>query len=386
VTGITDASTELLEHRVIVSGIGISGVGRRSGVPAIEMTLAAIRLALEDGGLRPDEVDGLATTGGPPRVAVQDALGLRLSWGITCESGADANASGAQLAPFIAACMAVASGLAKHVLVYRTVEMMGGAIASAGPPSGLNEWLVPFHVHSAANLIALHARRHMHLYGTTREQLGWIALNARRHAALNDLAVHRTPMTMNDYLGARPISEPLGLYDCDIPIDGSVALVVSAADYAADCDAPVRIEAFAGGLDGRPSWDQRLDFPLTASSDAARRLWARTSLRPGDVDVAELYDGFTFLTLDWLEALGFCERGEGGPFVEGGTRIGLDGELPLNTYGGQLSAGRLHGYWVLHEACFQLQRRAGARQVPEAEVAVASVGGGHLAGCVLLTR
>jgi acetyl-CoA acetyltransferase len=369
-----------------VSGIGISGVGRRSGVPAIEMTLAAARRALDDAGLRPDQLDGLATTGGPSRVAVQDALGLRLSWGITCESGADANASGAQLAPVIAACMAVASGLSTHVLVYRTVEMMGGAIVSPGPPSGLNEWLVPFRVHSAANLIALHARRHMHLYGTTREQLGWIAVNARRHAALNELAVQRTPMTMTDYLGARLVSDPLGLYDCDVPVDGSVALVVSAAAYAADCAAPVRIEALAGGLDGRPSWDQRLDFPLTASSDAARRLWARTALRPRDVDVAELYDGFTFLTLDWLEALDFCGPGEGGPFVEGGTRIGLDGELPLNTYGGQLSAGRLHGYWVLHEACLQLQGRAGERQVPGAEVAVAAVGGGHLAGCILLTR
>ena len=110
-------------------------------------------------------------------------------------------------------------------------------------------------------------------------------------------------------------------------------------------------------------------------------------MRPADVDVAQLYDGFTFLTLAWLEALGLCDEGGSGPFVEGGTRIALDGELPLNTYGGQLSAGRMHGYWVLHEACLQLRGLAGDRQVPNRpEVAVVAAGGGPIAGCVLLTR
>jgi acetyl-CoA acetyltransferase len=123
-----------------------------------------------------------------------------------------------------------------------------------------------------------------------------------------------------------------------------------------------------------------------ASVEAAADMWSRTELKPADVDLAELYDGFTFLTLAWLEALGFCGDGEAGPFVEGGSRIALDGELPLNTYGGQLSAGRMHGYWVLHEACLQLRGQAGARQVDGAEVAVVSNGGGPLAGCVLLTR
>ena len=123
-----------------------------------------------------------------------------------------------------------------------------------------------------------------------------------------------------------------------------------------------------------------------ASIDAAADLWSKTDLTPSDVDIAELYDGFTFLTFAWLEALGFCGTGESGPFVEGGTRIALDGELPVNTYGGQLSAGRMHGYWVLHEACLQLRGEAGERQVDGAEVAAVSVGGGPIAGCILLTR
>jgi acetyl-CoA acetyltransferase len=124
-----------------------------------------------------------------------------------------------------------------------------------------------------------------------------------------------------------------------------------------------------------------------ASTDAAAELWSRTALRPADVDIAELYDGFTFLTLAWLEALGLCGDGEAGPFVDGASRIALDGDLPLNTYGGQLSAGRMHGYWVLHEACLQLRGEAGERQVPGGpEVAVVSNGGGPIAGCMLVTR
>jgi acetyl-CoA acetyltransferase len=123
-----------------------------------------------------------------------------------------------------------------------------------------------------------------------------------------------------------------------------------------------------------------------ASIEAAADMWSRTSLTPADVDLAELYDGFTFLTFAWLEALGFCADGEAGPFVEGGRRIGLGGDLPLNTYGGQLSAGRMHGYWVLHEACLQLRGEAGPRQVAGAEVAVVSNGGGPIAGCMLLSR
>ena len=122
-----------------------------------------------------------------------------------------------------------------------------------------------------------------------------------------------------------------------------------------------------------------------ASADAAAELWRRADVGPGDVDFAELYDGFSFLTMVWLEALGICREGESGPFVDGGARIALDGELPLNTYGGQLSAGRLHGHWVLHEACTQLRGDAGERQVPNHEVAIVSTGGGPIATCMVLT-
>src|SRR5262249_6778967 len=160
---------------------------------------------------------------------------------------------------------------------------------------------------------------------------------------------------MDDYLDARVVSSPFGLLDCDVPVDGSIAFVVS--PVAATADAPnggVHINAF-GGYDGTDGWTGRPDYPRMGYCDAAKQQWGRTDLRPSDVVLAQLYDGFTYITLSWLEALGFCGEGEGGPFLEGASRIALDGELPLNTYGGQLSAGRMHGNWVLHEACLQLR-------------------------------
>jgi acetyl-CoA acetyltransferase len=318
--------------------------------------------------------------------------------------------TGGVLIPVMSAFRAVSERQARHVLVYRTVAMLGGAMTDqpaspmlnplASPPvephvPGTRRKLKPFedidellaaHAYSAANWLAMHCRRHMHLYGTTKEQLGWLAINSRRNAGLNPRAAYREPMTMDDYLAARPVSTPFGLFDCDVPVDGSIAVVVSHADYAADCpNRPVAVEAI-GGTYGSGGWFHRDDFPKMASVEAAAEMWSRTDLTPSDVDVAELYDGFTFLTFAWLEALGFCADGEAGPFVDGATRIALDGALPLNTYGGQLSAGRMHGYWLLHEACLQLRGQAGDRQVARRpEVAAVAAGGGPIAGCMLLT-
>jgi acetyl-CoA acetyltransferase len=284
------------------------------------------------------------------------------------------------------------------------VQMMGGAlVGSAGPPPPPRDSsdgpdpmgdvmgdmgpLLAAHAYSAANWLAMHCRRHMYLYGTTKDQLGWLAVNSRRNAGLNPLAIYQAEMTLDDYHAARLVSDPFGLFDCDVPVDGSIALVVSGEAYAGECpNGAIRVDAM-GGASGAGGWINRPDFPKMAATEAAAEMWSRTDLRPADVDVAELYDGFTFLTFAWLEALGFCADGEAGPFVEGATRIALDGELPLNTYGGQLSAGRMHGYWVLHEACVQLRGAAGGRQVLGGpEVAVVSNGGGPIAGCLLLTR
>ncbi len=229
---------------------------------------------------------------------------------------------------------------------------------------GFLQWTLPFGAVSAVNWLALVAERRMHEFGLTREQLGQIAVNARRNAGDNPKAVYRDPMTLDDYLAARMISTPLCLFDCDAPSDGSTALVVSHRDYAPDTPHPAcHVNAVGTALRGRPSWDQFDDPTTMAARDAAASMWERTDLRPSDVDVAQLYDGFSILAMVWLEALGFCGRGESGSFVEGGSAIARDGVLPLNTAGGQLSGGRLHGFGLIHEACVQLRGQGGDRQV-----------------------
>ena len=306
----------------------------------------------------------------------------------------------------IAACLAVGAGLARHVLVYRTVtestaqgaggrQGIGGAGGGdGGVPrfSGFLQWTLPFGAVSAVNWIALVAQARMHEFGLTREQLAQIALNGRRNAAVNPKAVYRDPLDLADYLGARMISTPLCLFDCDAPSDGSTALVVSHRDHAPDTPHPVcHVNAVGTALRGRPSWDQFDDVTTMAARDAGASMWERTELRPADVDVAQLYDGFSILAMVWLEALGFCGRGESGAFVEDGVTISRGGSLPVNTAGGQLSGGRLHGFGLIHEACVQLRGDGGERQVWTArggppEVAAVSNGGGPIAGSLLLTR
>ena len=386
------------EHRCIISGIGISEVGRRTGRSGLELTVEAAREAIADAGLTPDDINGVTTVGETPLADAVAALGLAPTW-----TGEGSSPVGGSMAGVHNACRAAASGAARHVLVYRSVAMLGGSVMGSDAPSArtapregdggdgprmmddLGE-LLAANAYSAANWVGMHAQRHMHLYGTTREQMGWVAVNARRHAALNPRAIYREPLTIDDYLAARMISDPLGLFDCDVPVDAACAFVVSHADTAPDHPKPaVRVQAAARVSDPIGGWLRRADYPRMASADAARELWNRAELGPRDLDFAELYDGFSFLTLVWLEALGICGVGESGAYVEGGQRLALDGELPLNTYGGQLSAGRMHGHWVLHEACTQLRGEAGPRQVPAHEVAAVSTGGGPFATCMLLT-
>jgi acetyl-CoA acetyltransferase len=386
--------------RAVISGIGQSAVGRRLGRDGLDLTIDAALEAIADAGLAVGDIDGLATYpggvggypgfSGPGSPAVHDALRLELNW----HSGGIEGP--AQLAAVVNAVMAVSTGLARHVLVYRTVTestaqgtgrrpAMGAGASSA---SGAQQWTTPFRLHSAANHLAMYAQRHMHEFGTTAEQMAQIALNGRRNAARNPKAVYTDPLTLDDYLASRMITSPFRLYDCDVPVDGSTALVVSAAEHAGDVDHPVAAVAAVGtALRGRPSWEMWDDLTTMPARSAAAHLWERTDLKPADVDIAQLYDGFSWLAMSWLEALGFCGHGESGPFIEDGTRIALDGELPLNTSGGQLSAGRLHGYGYLHEAVLQLRGEAGARQVSGSpEVAVVANGGGPIAGCLLLTR
>jgi acetyl-CoA acetyltransferase len=386
---------------VAISGIGQSAVGRRLGRSPLSLTVDAALEAIADAGLTMADIDGVSTWPGGMAATpgfsgvgcwdIQDALGLSLNW---YSGGMESHGP---LGAVINAYAAVSAGLANHVLCFRTVwestaQTAGRRASVVGAGSdridGAQQWMIPFGAVSAANWCALIAQRHFHEYGTTREQLGALAVNQRANAVLNPKAIFRQPLTLADYLAARPISEPLCLLDCDIPVDGSTAVIVSRSDAFVDLRRPpLKIEAQHSALSGRPYWDQHEDLTSMAGAAGARSLWSRTGLTVDDVDVAGIYDGFTILTIVWLEALGVCGKGEAGAFVESGKRIARDGEFPLNTGGGQLSAGRLHGFGHLHEVCLQLRGDAGERQVPgDPEVGLVAAGGGEMGGALLLTR
>jgi acetyl-CoA acetyltransferase len=385
------------EHRAVISGVGQSAIGRRIDRSGFQLTLDAVTAAVADAGLTLDDVDGLAMfpgggVGNVPGYAganlyeVQDALGLTTTW-------RQGQVEGASL-PFYGPALAVAGGQARHVVVFRTVKEGSAAKQAGGRPAygstrpvaeGSQAWWLPLGALSPVCQVAPFATRYLHDHAVTREQLAWIPVTQRAHAARNPDAVYRDPLTVADYLAARMISTPMCLYDCDVPVDGSTAIVVSTADAAPDLRAPVRIEAMVGVIDGRPSWEQWEDLSRVGHA-TAEALWARTDLRAADVDLAQLYDGFTIEVVWWLEALGFCEPGGAGDFVEGGRRIDLGGELPTNTWGGQLSGGRLHAaFGHTTEAVRQLRGEATGRQVEGAEVAVVTNVGGYEAGAALLS-
>jgi acetyl-CoA acetyltransferase len=255
-------------------------------------------------------------------------------------------------------------------------------------PSGWMEFVLPFWAPSASIWTACHASTHMTRYGITREQMSAIPITQRLNAARNPKAIYREPITLDDYMNARMITTPFTILDCDVPCDGATAVIVSRLDAARSLkQKPIVIEAVgAGAYDRMDTWLGRSDYPHMAMHDAARMMWSRTDLKPKDVDTAHLYDGFTWLTMLWLEALGLCGEGESGAFIEGGQRISLTGELPLNTNGGQLSEGRMHGFGHLHEAVLQLRGQAVGRQVADPKVSVVGNGGGSLGGAVLLRR
>ncbi|MGH3968027.1 MAG: thiolase C-terminal domain-containing protein [Mycobacterium sp.] len=386
-------TAEKFEDKVALTGIGMSDIGRRLMVPPLQLTVQACEAAVADAGLAFDDIDGLSTYPGGGNMggfgeggitALEAALGIRPVWH---NGGIETFGPGGSV---IAAMLAIAGGLARHVLCFRTLweathaELMKqGKIA---PPGGrTTSWQMPFGATSAAHTLAQNAQRHFHRYGTTKETLGWIALNQRANAELNPTAVYRSPMTMEDYLGARPITTPFGLYDCDVPCDGAIAVVVSAIDAARDlAKPPVLMEAVGTQIIERIDWDQSTLTHEPQVLGQAAHLWSRTSLQPEDVDIAELYDGFTMNCLSWIEALGFCGIGEAKEFLDGGKNIARDGQLPLNTHGGQLSHGRTHGMGLLHEAVSQLRGEAGVRQVAGARVGVVSSGGLTPSGVLLL--
>jgi acetyl-CoA acetyltransferase len=394
--------TDYPEKKVIISGVGQSDVARPSPKSASALTVDACERAVADAGLTLADIDGLATYPGAMNngdgMSPISATHAMLALGIRPQWVSSSNDGHSHMGPIFHAIMAIASGMCRHVLIFRTLTqasaraevktagIIGGGRTLATRIWGGQSWSMPYHAYSAADMFGMYAQAYFTKYGATSEQLGAIAVNSRKMAAFNPNAIYRKPITIEDYLNSRMIASPLRLYDCDTHIDGSTALVLSRRDYGKDLPhRPIEIESIGMSLSGIGMGEHEGDLTGFGATRAGDMLWSRTDLKPSDVDTAQIYDGFSILTLLWLEAAKLCGTGEAASFVEGGHRIGLDGELPLNTSGGQLSAGRFHGYGHTFEACAQLFGRAGERQVKDAEVCLVANGGWGY-GALLLKR
>jgi acetyl-CoA acetyltransferase len=303
------------------------------------------------------------------------------------------NVGPAFVEPAMNAYMAVASGMAHTVVAVRLIRQMPGqtdrdrgAASMPATVGGDAQFTSPFGADAAAAMIAgFEMTAHMAKFGTTEEQFALNASTQRYHATLNDDALMRDPLSVEDYLASRFVSKPVRIFDCDYPVDSSSAVIFTTVERARDWQhKPVVVEAGALSSLRDLNFFQLDDFATTSPKHCADLLWSRTDLTPTDVDCAQLYDGFSIITMQWLEALGFCGMGESGPFVEAGhTRLG--GSLPLNTDGGACNVGRRHGANFCIESVRQIRGDCGERQVPGAEVAVWSNAVGPFAGAMLLT-
>ncbi|WP_123024339.1 thiolase C-terminal domain-containing protein [Mycolicibacterium stellerae] len=381
-----------LRDAAAIVGVGCTEYTKRSGVSTLTLATQAIDDALADAGLDPRDVDGVAchriadsadpalvaqTLGIPELRFIRDVFG----GGSSC------------IAPLSAAATAVATGQARCVVVWRALNArsgarMSGAAAMTGLSSDVQYWLPYQHV-SAPQQYAMFTRAYMHAYGVTAEDLGRVAIIQRDHAALNPRAMMRQPITMDDYLGSRWIAEPLRLFDCCLESDAAVALVVTSTQRSRDLRrTPVTICATASGGGNQLASNHHRELTASGAARMAPRLYEAAGIGPADIDVAEFYDAFSPLVPLQLEAYGFCAPGGAASMIaEGATRIG--GRLPVNTHGGHLSEGYVHGLNHVVEAVRQLRHECGARQVAGAQVALSTAQPGinsGLTGAVILKR
>ena len=365
-------------QRACIVGIGNTEYARWGGIPdrsQFQLACEAILAAARDAGLDPHRIDGFTSysndTSEP--ALLQVALGLpRLRFAGMVWGGGGGGSCGA----VDQAVAAVESGQAEYVVAFRSLAQGQGhrfGLHRDGRVHG--SFITPFGMHSPPSMLAPLVRRHMHEHGTTREHLAEIALVCRANAHRNPNAVMRgRTMTLEDYFAARMIADPLCLFDCCLETDGACAVLVTTAERARDLKSlPVRILASSHG--GGPGWgtgglgshNMPAEFyPSVNSRSIAPELWGRAGLRPEDIDVAQIYDNFTGLVLMALEDYGFCGIGEGGPFAASGALRWPDGDLPINTAGGNLSEAYVHGMNHVVEAVRQL-RGTSTSQVEGAE-------------------
>jgi acetyl-CoA acetyltransferase len=378
-----------LKAKAAITGLGISEMGRVYGHDAQHFAAEAIQRAVADAGLRKDQIDGLLVNPGVSPLGGMGGVGLQNYLGLThLRLLSSMNVGGATACVMVQyAALAVIHGMANHVVcVFADAPLQpnrGGGAAYAGMgrttrPSGMGGLYSAFGVFGVNAHYALATRRHMAMYGTTNDHLGAIAVAERQWAAMNPLAEHREPFTIEDYHASRWVAEPLHLLDCCLVSNGGVAVIVSRAEEARDmAQPPAYIWGMGQGHPGdmrRKGWDVETQ---TGAPMAMETAFAMAGIGIGDVDVLQAYDCYTYTVLVTLEDYGFCKKGEGGPYAASGV-LAPGGALPTNTGGGQLSAYYMWGMTPLSEGVVQARGQGGERQVLKHDTVLVTGNGGIL--------
>ncbi|HEX5368039.1 MAG TPA: hypothetical protein VFY10_01350 [Dehalococcoidia bacterium] len=399
------------KNKVAIVGVGHSQIGRRLERPIGALAVDASIEAIEDAGLTIQDIDGLATYPSGPGPGVGPVPGISaapLGWMVGALGIEQLNwwgDGGGNISTAIGyAIQAIATGSCNNVLVWRAMYQprsggfgsgSGGRDAPTGPReaprvSGNQAYGAPYGAGDAPTHFAPAYMRYMKMYGAKREHMAAYTVNARKGANLNpDAIFYKQELTFDDYMNSRMIADPLCLFDCDMPVDGAAAIVLTRADRALDLkQPPAHVTAFGSG---GYSWNKRPpeEWQYDVAANIGRTLWASTDMKPSDMDGAMFYEGFSPDIYWWLEGMQFCPIGTAWEWIQN-NRIGLGGELPVNTFGGSCSAGRLHGitHWI--EGVRQVQNRADhhpgdrARQIPNCENVLVATGMlGHGTGVIL---
>ncbi|HKX77493.1 MAG TPA: acetyl-CoA acetyltransferase [Novosphingobium sp.] len=379
----------LLRDKCAIVGLGYTPFSSNSGVTTEMLAVQACQNALTDAGLNSSEVDGLLTyhlNDTAPVQVVASSLGIReLRWYNEIAQGGPGNC-----AVILEAAMAVLSGMCETVICYRAMNgrsgRRAGELGKGGGAVDEMQFLMPYGIIGVPVWYAMWARRHMAAYGTTKAHYGQVAIAQRQWALNNDRSFNREPLTLEEYMSAPLIADPLSRLDCCREIDGACAVVVTSAERAADLRQPpvyIRGGAYGAGPGAGRNYEKWEDYGELYSRYVGPRVWQSAGLGPGDVNFAQIYDAYTFIVINQLEDFGFCAKGEGGPFVASGATA-PHGALPVNTGGGMLNEGYLNGINVVGEAVTQLRGQAGVRQVPGAEVGLVSGFGGPQGSAMVL--
>jgi acetyl-CoA acetyltransferase len=352
-------------------GAGYTGLTRKPERSAAELAVESCKNAAADAGLNPASIDGLYLQthhGKSPDVsAIAARIGIRdVHW--SCDGGLGVGA-------LARAAQAIDAGECSSVLVCKLMDTIAPINTpvidpSTGRVSGPEQFEVPYGLGYTMQRVGFLMRRWMERYAIKAEQIGWLAVAQRRHALLNPRSVFSDPLTLDEYMSSRWIAEPVRLLDCDYPVNGAFAYLLARDDIARGLSSdPVWLLGWAGPGMGDTIPHLRPEDP-PGPNRWVKELYRDTGLSPSDLDVWMLYDGFSFLAMQWMEALALVEPGESGAYVDGGARIAHTGEHPLNTHGGQLSEGRMHAAGHILEAFQQVRGTAGARQARRADRAV----------------